>query len=786
MQPHPRLGAPPGDFSAQSPARAHSSSFSARSAGASASYGGDTPHFDGQPPPGFPPQVSFGFLTKFADAAFALQRQKGVCPSAQELLQLVDPHDPALLCLAALHAKNKTIITVSDGVSWCRIASTQLPPLAPGASEPPTEEDLNAAALALSGCVIRLGQISITRTPRGKHIILARAFQVLSRDYHGVAERLQMQQRAEVAFPSLQEAGAPAAAPSPCGLPHASPSHASSSSAAAARPLHAPPAAHAGEDGLHGRHAASHFPQSREEGAAARAQPLYVQRADVRAQPLYPPPRDGGLPSAGGPQRSMQSLASHRVAPYASAGSQQGQHGMRPAESFIPLKDLTAYVAKWTIRARVDIKGDIRKFNGARGPGQLFNVELKDKDGEIRATFFNTAVDKWFNVLQEGKVYCFRGGTVKPKNPRFNQTRHDYEITFDERSTITEVEGGDDIPSVTADLVDICGVEQKEVNSTISLMAVVHDYRPVQSITIKSTGQQKPKRDVYLVDEGGASLALTLWGDKADAIPEEQLSQKPVVLLKNVKVGDWNGKKLDSQGHTRIELFPDSSRAAELQDWWNREGSQRSGFTSISGGGSSSIGRKEVLKSLEQVAQEAAQAEASVLSDKGVYATCCALLERVGDDRFSWPACPDCRKKMSEDMPGCWVCPSCRKQCEQPNHTYMLNLSLMDVTGSLRCSCIGDKAEEFMSHTKAETVLLLAEHRALDEEGRSFQDIFADANLEEWIFRICSKYDSWMDEVSIKQRVVAAAPLFRQASEQTQHRLDFVRSAFHHLNIPLP
>lgn len=35
-----------------------------------------------------------------------------------------------------------------------------------------------------------------------------------------------------------------------------------------------------------------------------------------------------------------------------------------------------------------------------------------------------------------------------------------------------------------------------------------------------------------------------------------------------------------------------------------------------------------------------------------------------------------------------------------------------------------------MGGIKAETVLLLSEHRALDEEGRSFQDVFADANLE--------------------------------------------------------
>lgn len=41
-------------------------------------------------------------------------------------------------------------------------------------------------------------------------------------------------------------------------------------------------------------------------------------------------------------------------------------------------------------------------------------------------------------------------------------------------------------------------------------------------------------------------------------------------LPSDAKVGDWNGKKLDSQGNTRIELFPDNNRSADLQAWWNR------------------------------------------------------------------------------------------------------------------------------------------------------------------------------------------------------------------------
>eukprot|EP00070_Physeter_catodon_P026352 XP_028333246.1 replication factor A protein 1-like [Physeter catodon] len=139
---------------------------------------------------------------------------------------------------------------------------------------------------------------------------------------------------------------------------------------------------------------------------------------------------------------------------------------------------------------------------------------------------------------------------------------------------------------------------------------------------------------------------------------------------------------------------------------------------------------------------------------------------------------------MVETVAHIWSCANCGRQFDQPNHTYMLNIMLMDATGSLRCTCMGEKAEEVMGYVKAETLLLLQDHQSLDEQGRSFNDIFADVNLEEWIFRVCSKNDTYMDETRLKHRVVAATPLFRRLGDQTRHRLNFIRNTFAHFRIP--
>jgi ssDNA-binding replication factor A large subunit len=59
---------------------------------------------------------------------------------------------------------------------------------------------------------------------------------------------------------------------------------------------------------------------------------------------------------------------------------------------------------RWTIRARVTYKSDVKEWSNARGNGKLFNVHFIDETGEIRATGFNDQVDAHYDKLKEGSV----------------------------------------------------------------------------------------------------------------------------------------------------------------------------------------------------------------------------------------------------------------------------------------------------------------------------------------------------------------------------------------------
>lgn len=90
-------------------------------------------------------------------------------------------------------------------------------------------------------------------------------------------------------------------------------------------------------------------------------------------------------------------------------GAQPGAAGgmMAPGgapTTFHPIASLHPYHTRWTIKARVTSKGERRSWENAKGGGYLFSVDLLDaQGGQIRATMFKEAADKFWDVFQENQ-----------------------------------------------------------------------------------------------------------------------------------------------------------------------------------------------------------------------------------------------------------------------------------------------------------------------------------------------------------------------------------------------
>ena len=104
----------------------------------------------------------------------------------------------------------------------------------------------------------------------------------------------------------------------------------------------------------------------------------------------------------------------------------------------LPMNELSTYHSRWTIKAKVTNKAPLGIFKkGASGEGKVFSADLLDCDGgEIKASSFNDAADKFNEMLQLGKVFTFSRGSVKVANKQYNHTNHRYELTFERDALI--------------------------------------------------------------------------------------------------------------------------------------------------------------------------------------------------------------------------------------------------------------------------------------------------------------------------------------------------------------
>jgi len=256
----------------------------------------------------------------------------------------------------------------------------------------------------------------------------------------------------------------------------------------------------------------------------------------------------------------------------------QSQAATAATEALIPVSEISTYLRRWAIRARVASKAPLRTFarrgGGGGGDSRVFHVELMDGMGEIRASFFNEAADQYFDVLQVGKVYTFSRGNVKVANRQYNICNHRYEITYDRNAQIAEVEGEVEKHEVKFSFVDVRAVRTKSLPCRVDLCGVVMHFYPATTVMSKD-GRELLKRNVTIADDTATSMEITLWGEKAK-IADTDFEGHPVVGFKGIILKEWNGGLSGSTSESGAVIFrPDVPEAKRIEQWWKQGGSRQ-------------------------------------------------------------------------------------------------------------------------------------------------------------------------------------------------------------------
>lgn len=540
-------------------------------------------------------------------------------------------------------------------------------------------------------------------------------------------------------------------------------------------------------------------PQSVAPVAATRQQmPVQAPMHYHAPAPSYTNPYSS-LPShspfAAGMAQSMPLAAPAMQNPYDSRTAQSAGpvRYLKSTDSAIPMNQLTIYTQKWTIKARVSTKSDLRTYRNARGEGQLMNIELVDQyQGEMRATFFGSAALKFHPMLQVGQVYAFSKGSVKPANPRFNP-KAQYELMFDEHSEILPVADDQSIPAMRVSLVPIASLgSQAAVGDTVDVAGIVLTAGEVTSVTIKASGRDTAKRSLVIGDDSGASIDLTIWGEKAEKLIPDQV-RGCVLMAKGCRLGDYNGRSLSTSASSLIEIDPvNHSRTSELQTWWRQHGVHMqlnmlsSNTIGAQGGGLTVTGRgRTTIQAMRQEDVNNLVVSNGVMGmDAGkravnthtVKATVMHIPVREGGSSLYYKSCATevddgrggrrlCQKKtdLQGDM---YVCAE-QHMNRTANARFLLSMRVQDASGECLVRAFHDEAKTILGMDASEIDQapdpLQAQQLAVDR-----------ALFKTFIIKIRSKKEIHMDEERLNM-IVAQASMVTPHAEAT-HMLSSIRS----------
>ncbi|XP_059640341.1 replication protein A 70 kDa DNA-binding subunit A-like [Cornus florida] len=423
----------------------------------------------------------------------------------------------------------------------------------------------------------------------------------------------------------------------------------------------------------------------------------------------------------------------------------------------IPIAALNPYQGRWTIKARVTAKGDLRHYNNPRGDGKVFSFDLLDSDGgEIRVTCFNAVADQFYNQIEHGKVYLISKGSLKPAQKAFNHLRNDHEIFLESTSTVQPCfEDDKSIPQQQFHFRPISDVEGMENNNVVDVIGVVSFVGPTSSI-MRKNGTETQRRVLQLKDMSGRSVELTLWGNfcNAEGLTLQNMCDSgvfPVLAVKSGRVSDFNGKAVGTIFTSQLFIEPDFPEAHRLKEWFEKEG-KNTPAVSISRE-TTNMGRTDVRKTISQIKDEKLGT-----SEKPDWITVSATLSFIKVDNFCYTACPimigdrQCNKKVTNNGDGKWRCDRCDQLVDECDYRYILQFQIQDHTGLTWVSAFQESGEEVMGISAKDMYYMKYE----EQDDERFGEIVRKVLFNKYIFKLKVKEETFSDEQRVKSTVVKA------------------------------
>ena len=388
------------------------------------------------------------------------------------------------------------------------------------------------------------------------------------------------------------------------------------------------------------------------------------------------------------------------------------------------LKELTTFSRDFILFVRIIKKSEIKVFetrninntNILTGQGKLFYFILLDKEGnEMQCTCFNKSVDKFYNLIEEDKLYEIKGGYVKINDKKYTRIKSDYKIVLDENSTITKKSDDNSIIKINHfSIVNISSLQNLKIYTIVDICAVVLEST---DIVIKSTRNGlQPLKKVILGDASKYKVELSLWRMHT----ETNIKIGDILLINNVKVGEYKGRNLSTFEETSIKVNPlPLYESKECEEYINKlkqfiEENKENIFKNndffsdferlyqhklqkykeIENYSYKSVYIKDVLDYLDELEEP-----------KNLSKITATITQILHNEKNFYIGCNDkiCKKKLMYDfLNKDYACPGCGRRTKKITYYYTLNIRIKDASSEYWIDIFGKNAENIMLCTAEE------------------------------------------------------------------------------------
>jgi hypothetical protein len=193
----------------------------------------------------------------------------------------------------------------------------------------------------------------------------------------------------------------------------------------------------------------------------------------------------------------------------------------------------------WSIVARIIKKSNITNWKKEDGREiNVFSLDLMDSSGcDIRACFFNEAIDEFHEELVVGNTYKFSRAYLKDANKAYAQCHSEFELNFSEIANVQL------IPDTHRSILlkyafnykTLREISELTTDVKVDLVAFVKSVGEVKA-KVKFDGSEIASCELLVTDtKNQDATIITVWGENA-ADAEKRYMNTPVVVFNPVQV----------------------------------------------------------------------------------------------------------------------------------------------------------------------------------------------------------------------------------------------------------